>query len=115
MGEVVTATKLFFSFIIPFLFAFYLIPILRTVAIRLKVLDIPDGKIKKHKEPTPYLGGIAIYIAFIVALALVLPFENHLFAFFTGSTLLLFIGLIDDLVPLRPYQKVLQDFLLIYK
>lgn len=97
--------NLFFSLVISFLVAFYLIPLVRSIAIKLNILDIPDGSIKKHKEPTPYLGGVAIYIAFIVSLALVLPFENKIFLFLTGSTLLLFVGLIDDLVPLRPYQK----------
>jgi len=97
--------KLFFSLVISFLFAFYLIPIIRSIAIKLHILDIPDGGVKKHKKPIPYLGGIAVYIAFIVALALTLPFENKMFPFLTGSTLLLFVGLIDDLVPLRPYQK----------
>ena len=101
----VVAVKLFFSFLLSFLFAFYLVPILSSVAFRLNILDVPDGSLKKHKQPTPYLGGVAVYIAFIVALALTFPFENHMFAFFVGSTLLLFVGLIDDLVPLKPYQK----------
>jgi len=97
--------KILFSFVLSFLVAFYLIPIISAVAVRLNILDVPDGRIKKHKQPTPYLGGIAVYVAFIVSLALTFPFENHMFAFFIGSTLLLFVGLIDDLVPLRPYQK----------
>jgi len=97
--------KLFFSFLISFLFAFHLVPILRNVAFRLNILDVPDGCVKKHKQPTPYLGGVAIYVAFLVSLSLVFPFENQMFSFLVGSTLLLFIGLIDDLVPLVPYQK----------
>jgi UDP-N-acetylmuramyl pentapeptide phosphotransferase/UDP-N-acetylglucosamine-1-phosphate transferase len=28
-------------------------------------MDIPDGKIKCHQAPTPYLGGVAIYLSFI--------------------------------------------------
>jgi len=105
MIQAVVGLKIFFSLLISFLFAFYLIPLVRSVAIRLNIFDVPDGEVKKHKQPIPYLGGVAIYIAFIVSLALLLPFENTMFSFLIGSTLLLFIGLIDDLVPLRPYQK----------
>ena len=76
--------NLFFSLVISFLVAFYLVPIVRSIAIKLNILDIPDGSIKKHKKPTPYLGGIAIYIAFIVSLVLVLPFENKIFLFLMG-------------------------------
>ncbi len=105
MTQILLLTKLFFSFIFSFLFAFYLVPLLKTIAVRLNIMDIPDGRVKKHKEPTPYLGGLAVYLAFIVALALVFPFENDVFSFFVGITILLFIGLFDDLSPLRYYQK----------
>ena len=101
----VATVKFFFSFLLSFLVSFYLVPIISSVAIRLNILDVPDGRVKKHKKPTPYLGGVAIYVAFITSLALTFPFENQMFAFFVGSTLLLFVGLIDDLVPLRPQQK----------
>jgi UDP-GlcNAc:undecaprenyl-phosphate GlcNAc-1-phosphate transferase len=75
------------------------------IARRLKFVDEPDGKIKKHKQATPYLGGVAIYVGFLAALCLTFPFENNMLLFFVGSTLLLFIGLIDDLVVLKPIQK----------
>lgn len=105
MSHIVVLAKLFFSFIFSFLFALYLIPVVKKIAVHLNIMDIPDGRIKKHKEPTPYLGGVAVYLAFIVALALVFPFENHIFSFFVGVTLLLFIGFLDDLTPLLHYQK----------
>lgn len=97
--------KILFGFILSFLTTFYLIPFVIKIAKKLKILDIPDGVIKQHKEPTPYLGGIAIYVGFIVALGFVFPFQNHMLLFFIGITLLLFIGLIDDLITLKPYQK----------
>jgi len=99
--------KLFFSLVISFLFTLYLIPHLCALAFRFKMVDNPDGKIKKHKKPTPYLGGVAVYFGFITALALTFPFENQMFLFLVGSTLLLFIGLLDDLIVMRPAQKFL--------
>ena len=97
--------KLFFSFLLSFLFTIYLIPILCTLAVRFKILDFPDGVIKKHKKAIPYLGGVAIYFGFITSLAMTFPFENKMFLFLVGSTLLLFIGLIDDLIAMSPHQK----------
>lgn len=82
-----------------------MIPILKSLAFRFKILDIPDGNIKTHKIATPYLGGVAIYFGFIASLAIIFPFENKMFSFIIGSTLLLFIGLIDDLITMKPYQK----------
>jgi UDP-GlcNAc:undecaprenyl-phosphate GlcNAc-1-phosphate transferase len=97
--------KLFFSGLISFLITLFLIPLLRKIAVRLGVVDVPDGKIKQHEKVTPYLGGVGVYAGFISGLALVFPVENQLFFLLVGVTLLLFLGLIDDLVALRPYQK----------
>ncbi|MCX5922781.1 MAG: MraY family glycosyltransferase [Candidatus Dependentiae bacterium] len=94
-----------FALLISFLVTFYLVPLCCIIARRLEFIDEPDGKIKVHKTATPYMGGVAVYVGFLVAFCLIYPFENNMLLFFTGSTLLLFIGLIDDLIVLRPYQK----------
>lgn len=101
----VLVLKLFFSILISFLLTFYLVPLLASFALRLKVLDVPDGKIKKHEKAVPYLGGVAIFIGFLISLGLVFPVENQILLFIVGATLLLFVGLIDDLLCLKPYQK----------
>lgn len=97
--------RLFFSVVLSFLMSFYLIPFFCSLARKLNFVDVPDGGIKNHKQPTPYLGGLAVYCGFLFTLAVTYPFENNLFLFLVGSTLLLFIGLIDDFLVLKPYQK----------
>jgi UDP-GlcNAc:undecaprenyl-phosphate GlcNAc-1-phosphate transferase len=103
--------KLCFAFIISFLFTLYLVPLFSAIAFKLGVLDVPDGRIKKHDKPIPYLGGVAVYVGFMSALALVLSFENQFIFLLVGTTLLLFVGLIDDLVNLKPYQKFAGQFI----
>lgn len=83
----------------------YIFPQLIKVAFKLHILDNPDDKLKRHKEPTPYLGGLGIYLGFITALALVCPIYTNILFFILGTTLLLFIGLVDDLVAMQPSQK----------
>lgn len=90
-----------------FLLGFYLIPAIIKSSFKFGIMDVPDGKIKCHKDPIPYLGGLAIYLAFIATLCLVYPFENKILWLLLGSTLLLCIGLIDDLKVLKPGQKFL--------
>jgi UDP-GlcNAc:undecaprenyl-phosphate GlcNAc-1-phosphate transferase len=98
--------KLFFASGISFLVTFYLTPILCQVATRLNLVDRPDGKIKIHKNPTPYLGGVAIYLGFLCAFVLTFPGENRISMLFAGATLLLFIGLFDDITVMNPLQKL---------
>jgi len=89
----------------------YLVPVMIHAAQKLHIFDVPDGKIKNHSAPVPYLGGVAIYIAFIIVLALIFPLEAHLLWFVLGITLLLFIGLIDDFKVLTPLQKLGGQFI----
>lgn len=103
--------KVVFSGIISFLITFYIVPIICRIAERYGIVDVPDGKVKQHDRATPYLGGVAIYIGFIAGLALVFPADNKFFSLLTGSTLLLLVGLIDDLIVLRHYQKFFGQFL----
>lgn len=77
------------------------------VALRLNIMDVPDGKIKCHKKPVPYLGGIAVYIGFFVTLGIVYPFDSTLLWLLGGVTLLTLTGLVDDLKVLKPGQKLL--------
>lgn len=88
------------------LLVWYLVPIMIVAAKKWRILDVPDFNLKKHEQPTPYLGGIAVYFAFISMLALTFPFEGRLLWFILGTTLLLFAGLIDDLKVLVPWQKL---------
>lgn len=96
-----------FCFIFALLLVLYLVPLLIQAAYRLRILDTPDGRIKNHDAPVPYMGGVAVYLAFITPLALAYPFKNHILWLLFGTTLLLFIGLIDDLRVLKPGQKFL--------
>ncbi len=93
-----------------FLFTYYLVPIITQAAFRFKILDVPDGKIKCHKAPVPYFGGIAVYIGLIVTLLLSYPLEETLLWLLVGVTVLLLTGVVDDLKVLKPGQKLLGQF-----
>ncbi len=93
------------AFGVSLLFSFYIVPFFRAVALRFNILDAPDGRIKVHKKPTPYLGGLAVYCGLLCGLVVTFPVTGNWLLFLIGITLLLFLGLVDDLTPLAPYQK----------
>jgi len=94
--------------------SFYFVPFFRAVAIRFNILDAPDGKIKIHKKPTPYLGGLAVYCGLLCGLAVGVSVVGNTLLFLIGITLLLFLGLVDDLTPLKPYQKFGGQLLVVF-
>lgn len=86
----------FFLFTFAFLMSFLLTPILRFAAIKLKIVDMPDER-KIHKKPVPLLGGLAIFISYAVTIILNFSFSIELKGVIIGGTIILFMGIIDDI------------------
>ena len=103
MNEII----LILSFILSFLLTIYGTPVAQKVAHKYNILDYPDHKLKQQKEPVPYLGGIIIYFAFISPVSLLFPFNKKLLGILFASSILLIVGLFDDLKALTPVIKFL--------
>ena len=86
--------------------ATWLTPRVREAAIRFGIVDQPDGKLKTHREPTPYLGGLAIYLSFLLALALSLGFSEEVLGILLAGSIVVILGLVDDLGQLGPWTKL---------
>ena len=90
-----------------------LTPIARNFAISRKIYDLPNSEHKSHKEPIPYLGGLAIIAGTIgvsYAALLAKEFSGKNLALATsvlGPALLLgLVGLWDDMRNLRPMPRL---------
>ena len=89
-----------------------LTPLMRRIAIATDVIDRPNSSHKSHKQPVPYLGGVAIIIGVITisySTSMVSNFTTNTFWVATsvlGPALLLgLIGLWDDLKNLKPLPR----------
>ncbi len=98
-----------------YLVTLLLTPLLRRWAIRAGVVDVPDER-RAHQRPTPRGGGLALVVGFYVA-ALVgfrFPWEwsggsldvEWLNSFILGSSVLVLVGLLDDVRGLKPPVKL---------
>ncbi len=84
------------------------IPLLRRLAFRLDIVDVPAAR-KHHASPVPLLGGVAIYGAVIVSL-LLSPRRQELVqlgSILVGATWVSLWGLWDDRRPLHPAIKLI--------
>ncbi|NTV53157.1 MAG: undecaprenyl/decaprenyl-phosphate alpha-N-acetylglucosaminyl 1-phosphate transferase, partial [Candidatus Firestonebacteria bacterium] len=86
-------------------------PLAARLAFKLRILDHPDAKLKKHEQPVPYLGGLAVYLSFVAALAAVKLWQHGtlfgVVGILTGATVITVLGLIDDKHALSPGVKFL--------
>lgn len=90
--------------------------LVRKLALKYKVVDVPDKIRKFHSESTPLLGGVAIYSAFWLILGILLLFTNFihknlsstvLLAIFLASTILVVVGVLDDRYGISPKIRLL--------
>jgi len=82
-----------------FLLAFLLVRPIRAIAWHFGILDLPDNR-KLHGQPIPLLGGVAVYLAFLVSLlanSILSPAVTGLLIAGTGVML---VSLVDDVRPL---------------
>lgn len=87
-----------------------LIVILRPVAVRIGLVDIPNAR-KSHQSPTPLVGGISMFGGLVIGFFLcqdgVIPLtQREIWSFFGAGLLLVVVGFIDDLVELSPLVRL---------
>lgn len=98
-------------FLFSLVFVGALTPIVRKLAIQLQVIDQPSEAHKTHKEPVPYLGGVAIVIGVLVTTygALLLSKSYELFGIASAALLpavfMGVVGLVDDIKKLSPWPR----------
>jgi UDP-GlcNAc:undecaprenyl-phosphate GlcNAc-1-phosphate transferase len=93
-------------FLLALLLGAYFTPVAREAALRFGIVDRPDTHLKAQAQPMPYLGGVAVYLAFLISLGMVLVFDRTLLAILLAATLTLLVGLIDDFGVLTPFAKL---------
>ncbi len=81
-----------------------LIPPISRLAARVDLMDRPDSR-KVHVAETPRLGGIAIFLSFVLALLLFADFDRLILGFLAGAVVMFVVGLLDDVVALTAAQK----------
>jgi len=113
------------AFLLAFLLSYLLVFACRRAAAALGVVDYPSAR-KVHREPTPLLGGLAIFLSLLLTIGAGVAFARwpgapefvraaapgirsvagKLYGLLAGGLLVVLTGLLDDLAGLRPWQKL---------
>jgi len=82
-----------------------LTPFARRLAMYCNFYDAPSDR-KLHTKLTPYLGGLALYLGFVIGLISVLGYRHQLTGLVVGATFMFLLGLIDDKHGMHPKIKL---------
>lgn len=91
---------------IAFLISFLITPWVIKKAFDWGAVDLPDYR-KVHLKPMPRMGGLAVYIAFVIAVLIGIPLNLSTIGLLVGITCITIVGLLDDIKGLSPFVKLL--------
>ena len=102
------------TFMLSLLLSLYGVPMARRAALAFNVVDRPDGRLKLQTAPVPYFGGLAVYLAFLISLALTFEFRQEVLGLVLAGTLMVMVGLIDDFGVLKPWPKLIGQLIAVF-
>ncbi len=105
MNILVNNVNIFYIILITFVSSLILVPLIRDIAVHINAMDIPDKR-KVHKKPMPRLGGLAIFLSFLVGYMFFAPLTTQMISILIGSFLIVLLGIIDDINPLKATTKL---------
>ncbi len=107
------------STIISALITWLIVPKIRDIGLRFKLVDIPDER-KQHNDPIVRLGGIAIFLGFAISYLVLIGLGNNYLSYplldermqlmLIGAFLIFLTGLADDLLNLSPIKRLFLQF-----
>lgn len=106
-AEIIYALKVV---IVTFIFTAAIMPLMKKIAFHIGALDIPnneEGNRHIHKKIMPKLGGVGIFLGFLFGYMLFGEQSVRMNSILIGSFIIILTGIIDDLKPIKAYQKLL--------
>lgn len=97
-------SKIIVMVLTTFLFVFLLIPFIKNVALHVGAVDIPNER-KVHKKPMPRLGGLGIFLGFLLGYMLYGEASAIMNSILIGSFIIVLTGVVDDIKPLKASTK----------
>lgn len=106
MSLVVNGHNVITMAIVSFIISLFLVPICKKIAFHINALDIPNER-KVHQKTMPRLGGLAIYLAFLICYMIYGTITSQMLSIVIASFVIILFGIIDDINPLKARYKLI--------
>ena len=80
-------------------------PVVKNLAIRVKAVDVPKDGRRMHDHPIPRMGGLAIFLGFLLSVLLFLDLNAQMRGMLLGAVIIVVLGIFDDIYSLRAMFK----------
>ena len=98
--------KMLLAFAVSLLVAYVMTPPVKRFAEKVGAIDVPKDNRRVHDHPIPRMGGLAIFIGFVLSLIFFVPMSTKVLGLLVGSVIIAVMGGVDDIVSLNPWVKL---------
>lgn len=106
MSFEVNGNNIFLIVLTTFITSLILVPVVKQMAIHVGAMDMPNAR-KVHTKPMPRLGGLAIFLSFLLGYILFGALTSQMISILIGGFILIILGICDDIKPLRASYKLI--------
>ena len=82
-------------------------PMVKSLAVRVGAIDVPKDNRRMHKVPIPRMGGLAIFIAFLLSVLIFAKIDRQMQGILLGAVMIVILGVMDDIMTLKAIPKFL--------
>lgn len=93
----VNGYNIYLIILICFLSSIVLTPIVKKIAVHIGAVDRPDYKRKVHNKVMPRMGGLAIFLSFLVGYMIFAPKTTQMLSVLIGGFIIILVGIFDDI------------------
>ncbi len=90
---------------VAFIISFAATPVVRSFAKQVGAIDVPDKNRHIHSHPIPRMGGLAIFLGFLLSVLLFANITPQVRGILLGAILIVVVGAIDDVLNLNAWLK----------
>ncbi len=99
--------RIFLTILVGFIISFAATPIVKAFAEKVGAMDVPGEARRVHDHPILRMGGLAIFLGFLLSVLLFVPMSRPLEGILLGSVIIVATGAVDDVVSLKAWVKLL--------
>ena len=99
--------KIVLALVVAVILAFATTPPVKRFAEKVGAIDVPKDARRVHKKPIPRMGGMAIFIGFLLAVLLFAEIDKSLRGTLIGCLIIVATGAIDDIKPMKWWVKLI--------
>ena len=98
--------RLLLAAAVAFFISFLMTPPVKRFAEEVGAMDVPKDERRVHDHPIPRMGGLAIFLGFVLSLLLFVDMSTQVMGLLLGTVIIAVMGALDDIMNLNAWIKL---------